>query len=168
MKQQSQYLLRLLCLLLIAAVGITYQVRARAWQRAAEENRAEIARVQAENAAVEAELARRTARAEEAAAAEAAARAAFPYADGIYTASAPGFGGDITVTVTLAGRRIADITVDSHPGEDPLFYTEAEAVVGRILTAQSADVDAVSGATFSSAGIREAVRIAMDQAKEDV
>ena len=40
MKQQTQYLLRLLCLLLIAALGTAYQVRAQAWQHAAEENRA--------------------------------------------------------------------------------------------------------------------------------
>ena len=161
MKQQYQYLPRLLCLLLIFAIGAGYQARAQEWQRAFDANRAEIAEVTAYNDGVSAELRRRTMR-------EAELRAAFPYTDGVYTASARGFGGDITVTVTLSGRRITDITVDAHPGEDDLFYGEAEAVVGRILEAQSADVDAVTGATFSSTGIREAVRAAMELAKEDV
>ncbi len=161
MKQQSQYLPRLLCLLLIFVIGAGYQARAQEWQRAFDENRKEIAEVTAYNDRISEELRRQTEQ-------EAERRAAFPYTDGVYTASARGFGGDITVTVTLSGRRITDITVDAHPGEDDLFYGEAEAVIGRILEAQSADVDAVTGATFSSAGIREAVRAAMDLAKEDV
>ncbi len=149
MKQRSQYLLRFLCLLLIAAIGVIYQIRAQVWQRAVEENRAQIAEVTAWNREIE------------------QAVAAFPYRDGVYTASAPGFGGDITVTVTLENRKIAEISVDAHPGEDPLFFTAAQAVVDRILEAQSPDVDAVSGATFSSSGIREAVRAAMELARED-
>lgn len=42
----------------------------------------------------------------------------------------------------------------------------AEDIIPKIIEAQSADVDTVSGATFSSTGIRDAVSEALKQAEQ--
>lgn len=77
--------------------------------------------------------------------------------DGTYTGVGTGFGGDITVEVTVSGNKITDITVLEH-GESPGFWENAEdAIPEAIIDAQDYDVDAVSGATMSSNGIMNAV-----------
>jgi uncharacterized protein with FMN-binding domain len=77
--------------------------------------------------------------------------------DGIYYGSGVGFGGTIKVAVTVADHQIKAIKIVSASGEDEPFFTKAKAMIGRILSAQSTKVDTVSGATYSSRGIREAV-----------
>ena len=52
--------------------------------------------------------------------------------------------------VTLAGDEITSINVVSAPGEDSAYLSQAESVIDSVLSAQSTDVDTVSGATFSS------------------
>ncbi len=83
------------------------------------------------------------------------------YADGTYTGTAMGFGGNITVSVTVENGNITSIDVTDHSAEDDSFYDMAVDVIPKILSAQSADVDTISGATFSSAGIRDAVASAL-------
>ena len=46
------------------------------------------------------------------------------YKDGTYTGSAQGFGGAITVQVTLANDEITDIQVTSAPGEDSAYLSQ--------------------------------------------
>ena len=87
------------------------------------------------------------------------------YKDGIYTGSAQGFGGAITVQVTLANDEITDIQVTSAPGEDSAYLSQGEGVISSIIFAQSTDVDTVSGATFSSTGIINAVVDALGKAE---
>lgn len=87
------------------------------------------------------------------------------YKDGTYTGSAQGFGGAITVQVTLANDEITDIQVTGAPGEDSAYLSQAEGVVSSIISAQSTDVDTVSGATFSSTGIINAVVDALGKAE---
>lgn len=87
------------------------------------------------------------------------------YKDGIYTGSAQGFGGAITVQVTLANDEITDIQVTSAPGEDSAYLSQGEGVISSIISAQSTDVDTVSGATFSSTGITNAVVDALGKAE---
>ena len=87
------------------------------------------------------------------------------YKDGIYTGSAQGFGGAITVQVTLANDEITDIQVTSAPGEDSAYLSQEEGVISSIISAQSTDVDTVSGATFSSTGIINAVVDALGKAE---
>lgn len=84
--------------------------------------------------------------------------------DGTYTGSGTGYGGTITVSVTIQYEKITDIRVLSHAGETDSFYQKAEAIVDRILQAQTPDVDTVSGATYSSNGIRTAVAQALQKA----
>lgn len=92
-------------------------------------------------------------------------------ADGTYTGTAPSFGltGPLTAEVTLAGGRITDIKVvsetDSLTGE---WFGSAEALlIPRIIESQSLAVDAITGATTSSNGIRNAVAAAIDAAGGD-
>lgn len=87
------------------------------------------------------------------------------YKDGTYTGSAQGFGGAITVQVTLANDEITDIQVTSAPGEDSAYLSQGESVISSIISAQSTDVDTVSGATFSSTGIINAVVDALGKAE---
>ena len=87
------------------------------------------------------------------------------YKDGTYTGSAQGFGGTITVQVTLASDEITDIQVTSAPGEDSAYLLQGEGVISSIISAQSTDVDTVSGATFSSTGIINAVVDALGKAE---
>lgn len=84
------------------------------------------------------------------------------YLDGTYTGTGQGFRGDITVEVTVVGGAIQDITVTSQQ-EDAQFFNRAEStVIQEILSSQSIDVTPVSGATFSSNGIIEAVSNALN------
>lgn len=87
------------------------------------------------------------------------------YKDGTYTGSAQGFGGAITVQVTLANDEITDIQVTSAPGEESAYLSQGEGVISSIISAQSTDVDTVSGATFSSTGIINAVVDALGKAE---
>ena len=70
----------------------------------------------------------------------------------------------MTVTVTIQGGYIADITVDDASGEDAAYFSMAEGILADIMAAQSAEVDTVSGATFSSTGLKNAVAAALEEA----
>ncbi len=86
------------------------------------------------------------------------------YRDGIYTASAEGFGGPISVQVTILNDRIDAISILSAEDETDSYFTKARHVISAILDAQTPEVDAVSGATYSSTGIQNAVRLALASA----
>ena len=53
----------------------------------------------------------------------------------------------------------------SAPGEDSAYLAQGEGVIRAIICAQSTDVDTVSGATFSSTGIINAVVDALGKAE---
>ncbi|MCI6732818.1 MAG: FMN-binding protein [Lachnospiraceae bacterium] len=86
------------------------------------------------------------------------------YTDGTYYGSARGFGGTIKVKVVISGGKIADIAIVNASQETPSYLSSAKAVISRMLAAQSPNVDTVSGATYSSNGIMNAVKIALKQA----
>lgn len=83
------------------------------------------------------------------------------YADGTYTGSAPGFSGNVTVSVTVKDKTITAINVVSHSDDESFFSRAKEGVINSILSCQKLDVDVVSGATFSSNGIIQAVKNAL-------
>jgi len=89
------------------------------------------------------------------------------YADGVYQGTADGFGGDITVEVTIENGVITDLAIISAENEDGAYLTMAEDIIDDILEAQSADVDTISGATFSSTGIRNAAAAALEEALQE-
>ena len=86
------------------------------------------------------------------------------YKDGTYEGEADGFGGPIQVKVTVENGEITDIEVVSAEKEDGAYLTMAMDVIPNLIEAQSADVDTISGATFSSTGIINAVEAALEEA----
>lgn len=95
--------------------------------------------------------------------------AALPLTDGIYENSAPGNSvtTDIVVRTTIAGGKLAAIEVLSHGDTVRIIETVINALIPRILDAQSLGVDSITGATMSSAGVKTAVRSAIEQAGGD-
>ena len=87
------------------------------------------------------------------------------YRDGVYTGTGTGFGGQMTVQVTVSGGKITDIQVLSSKDDSP-YLQNACALLQNIIAPQSTNVDAVSGATFSSEGILEAIQEALEAAKQ--
>lgn len=86
------------------------------------------------------------------------------YKDGTYPGSGTGFGGTITVQVTVSGGKITAVDILSASGETGSYFASAQGVVSKVLSSQSPNVDAVSGATYSSNGIIQAVQNALSQA----
>ena len=93
-----------------------------------------------------------------------AAADAGSWQDGTWTGTAQGYGGDVTVSVTIANKKITAIEVVSASGETPSFFSRAKAIIPKIIEAQNPDVDVVSGATYSSNGIINAVKNALTKA----
>lgn len=93
-----------------------------------------------------------------------AAADAGSWQDGTWTGTAQGYGGDVTVSVTIANKKITAIEVVSASGETPSFFSKAKALIPKIIEAQNPDVDVVSGATYSSNGIINAVKNALTKA----
>lgn len=89
------------------------------------------------------------------------------YKNGTYEGSGTGYGGTITVQVTLEDDTITAVSVVSAPGEDSAYLSQGENVISSILSEQSTDVDTISGATFSSTGILEAVNDALSKAENE-
>ena len=81
--------------------------------------------------------------------------------DGTYTGSGTGFRGETDVTVTVSGGKITDITIDSYQDDEQFFGRAESTIIQEIIANQSVNVDAVSGATYSSNGIKEAVANAL-------
>ena len=88
------------------------------------------------------------------------------YKDGTYTGEADGFGGTIQVEVKIEKSKIAEINVISAEKEDGAYLSMAKDMIPKIIDAQSADVDTISGATFSSTGIRNAAQEAIEKAEK--
>ena len=89
----------------------------------------------------------------------------FDYADGIYQGTGEGYGGDIKVSVVIQDKTIKAILITDHAGEDDSFFNRAKTITASMVASQTTDVDSVSGATYSSRGIIEAVKAAMEAAK---
>ncbi|MBN2878232.1 MAG: FMN-binding protein [Clostridia bacterium] len=91
--------------------------------------------------------------------------AALVLADGIYTGVADGFGPNLKVEVTILEGKIYDVTVVSHNEVNERFYSRPiEELPDAIVEAQSVQVDSISGATYTSIGIKNAVIDALKQA----
>ena len=82
---------------------------------------------------------------------------AFDLADGTYEGSANGFSGKIKVSVVIKNQTIRSINILSNSDDEAFFNRAKEGVTASILAKQSTDVDTVSGATYSSRGIINAV-----------
>lgn len=83
------------------------------------------------------------------------------FKDGTYNGTGSGFRGDISLTVTVSGGNITDITVNESRDDNEFFSKAQSKIIPSIISSQSINVDTVSGATFSSRGIIEAVKNAL-------
>ena len=85
------------------------------------------------------------------------------YADGTYYGTGTGFSGALTVEVVISGGKISSIQIiDTSDGDS--YIQSASGLISNIIATQSTNVDTVSGTTYSSVGIIEAVRNALSQA----
>lgn len=92
-------------------------------------------------------------------------KAEMNYKDGTYTGEALGFGGMILVEVQVKDKKITDIQIKSADKEDTAYLEMAKDIIPKIIEEQTTEVDTISGATFSSTGIRDAVSVALERAK---
>ena len=150
MKNHSILITRILSLALIIGVLVYYNGIAAERQAMVQAREAEIQAAEAYNAIV--------------LAAESEAQVS-RWADGTYEGTGTGFGGDVVLSLTVADGRICSIDVVSASGEDAAYFSMARELLDTIIKKQSADVDTVSGATFSSHGIIDAVTAALEKAE---
>jgi len=85
------------------------------------------------------------------------------YKDGVYTGVGKGFNGNIHVEVTIKDGEISEIKITQHSDDQP-YINNAMALINNIIQTQSIAVDTVSGATYSSRGIIDAVKDALSKA----
>ena len=93
----------------------------------------------------------------------AAVEEAAAYKDGTYYGSGTGFGGPLKVMVEISDGKIVSIEIVEN-SDGSSYISKASALISSIISSQSTNVDTVSGATYSSVGIIQAVRDALSQA----
>ena len=148
--RNKNFLTRVLCLLIVLISLLVYQNHAKTWAAEVEENEEKIAKVEAFNA----EILRKSGQLTD-------------YEDGTYEGTGIGFGGEIVVEVVIEEGAIEEIRILSADNEDEAYFQEAASILDDIKKANNTKVDTVSGATFSSTGIRDAVSDALEQAVEE-
>ncbi|MEU8577583.1 FMN-binding protein [Streptomyces asoensis] len=76
--------------------------------------------------------------------------------------------GPVQVRVTLKDGKLTDVTAVTYPQENPRDQQINSYAIPQLtreaLTAQSADIDTVSGATYTSDGYRQSLQSALDSA----
>ncbi len=87
------------------------------------------------------------------------------YIPGTYTATAQGFGGDVTVTITVDAESITEVMIEGAQETDGIGSRAVEELPEAIKSAQSEEVDAVAGATITSKAIQTAAGEALAQAR---
>jgi len=89
-----------------------------------------------------------------------------PVADGRYITTAHGnhVTTPIQVATTFSGNRIVDISIGANDETGPILDTVKNLLLPRIIDAQSTGIDAITGATMSSIGVRTAVESAVKEA----
>lgn len=86
------------------------------------------------------------------------------YTAGTYTGTGKGIHGDVVVEVTVDENNIKEVKVTKHEETAGISDAAINNIPGKIVEAQSAEVDSVSGATITSNAIKEAVKAALAQA----
>lgn len=153
MKRTINFFMRLVCFCCIIAFLNSYQVQAKNKAVLEAENRAEIEAVESHNREIQARIS----------ADQGIEQNGF-YKDGIYQGTGQGYGGSIETELTVENGFVTAIKVISSKDEDPVYMDQASRLIGKMLDAQSNDVDTVSGATFSSIGLIESVGDALGKA----
>lgn len=87
------------------------------------------------------------------------------YTPGTYTASAQGFGGSVTVTMTFDADNVTDVAIDAPDETENIGGEAAKSLADAVKGANGGDFDEVSGATVTSKAVRTAVDDCIAQAK---
>ena len=87
------------------------------------------------------------------------------YTPGIYEASVNGMGGPVEVKVEFSESAIVSVTAVGKKETKGLGDVALEKLIPAVMQAQSADVDAVAGATITSNAMLQAVVSCINQAK---
>ena len=93
-----------------------------------------------------------------------AKNAALSFTPGTYTGSGKGYGGQVQARVTFSETGITEIRVGQQRETAHVGDVALQTLPAKIIAANGLNVDAVSGATMSSFGLKEAVLNAADQA----
>ena len=83
--------------------------------------------------------------------------------DGTYEGAAEGYNGDIKVSVVVQNGAVTDISIVEEK-ETPQYLQRAKEIIQTIVNGQSLEVDGITGATYSSKGIQNAVYNALQEA----
>ena len=83
------------------------------------------------------------------------------FIDGVYEGAAEGFHGDIKVKVEVKDGKLATVEVLEQSETEGIGDVALEELANVMVEKQTVEVDDVSGATFSSTGIKEAVKSAL-------
>ena len=86
------------------------------------------------------------------------------YKDGTHRGSAWGYESNIVVDVTISADAITSVKLVEH-ADDDIYVQDAVLLIPDVIKTQSADVDAVSGATATSDGIKNAIKAALKKAE---
>jgi fumarate reductase flavoprotein subunit len=89
------------------------------------------------------------------------------YKAGTYTASAPGIGGDVPVTVEFSDNAIKNITVGTNKETPGIGQVAIEKLPGQIVESQSLGIDSIAGASVTSKAIKDAVAECVKKAGGD-
>lgn len=87
------------------------------------------------------------------------------YADGSFEGNATGYRGNIKVSVSIKNDEIIQVEILESRDDDKWFNRASSSIVSDILSLQKSSVNTVTGATYSSQGIIDAVEDALEKAK---
>lgn len=87
---------------------------------------------------------------------------------GTYTATADGYGGKVSVSVTVDSEKIVSVEVGDNTETPGVGGMAIEQLPGQIVETQSIALDGIAGATFTSDAILTAVKDCLQQAGADL
>ncbi len=86
------------------------------------------------------------------------------YTPGTYTGEAAGYGGNVSVTITVDASSITDVTVEGADETPTIGGAALEELAGQLKEAQDSEIDGVTGATITSTAVKTAAKSALNQA----
>lgn len=88
--------------------------------------------------------------------------------DGIYSATEQGFGGDVTVEITVKDGKLSDVKVtgsDETEGQGGLEAINDGTYAKRLLEKASPEIDGIAGATITTNAVKDAMAEALKKAQ---
>ena len=86
------------------------------------------------------------------------------YTAGTYEGTAQGFGGSITVQLTVEDGKIVAVTATGEAESSPAIGNDLTSLADQLLAAQGTEIDGVTGATVTTDAVKEAAAKALAEA----